>query len=174
MSSLEEGDGIINGNEYKHAVYRIQKINQKISTLMKNWNEESKSAKTPNELVEIDTFYRTYMDQYNGSRRTLERLMEICVEYDKDVTSLYVLQSELSSEQSMPLPTPRTKKTIHDQFTKEMPATSREPGVREDEPEETSPKQTQTEEEHPPMPGPPRIIQTTVIGSIALPTTQPI
>ena len=31
-----------------------------------NWNEGSKSAKTPKELVEIDTFYRTYMDQYNA------------------------------------------------------------------------------------------------------------
>ena len=29
--------------------------------LIKNWNEQSKSAKTPKELVEIDTFYRTYI-----------------------------------------------------------------------------------------------------------------
>ena len=31
-------------------------INKKIMTLIKNWNEESKLAKPPKELVEIDTF----------------------------------------------------------------------------------------------------------------------
>ena len=66
VSSLEEGEGIVNDDEYERAVHRIQKINQKIMTLIKNWNKESKSAKTPKELAEIDTFYRTYMDQYNA------------------------------------------------------------------------------------------------------------
>ena len=57
ISSLGDDEGIINDDECKHAVHRIQKINLKIITLIKNWNEESKSAKTPEELVEIDTFY---------------------------------------------------------------------------------------------------------------------
>ena len=69
VSSLEEGEGIVNDDEYEQAVCRIQKINQKLTTLIKNWNEESKSAKTPKELVEIDTFYRTYMDQYNARQK---------------------------------------------------------------------------------------------------------
>ena len=47
--------------------------------LDKNSDEESKIAKTPEELVEIDTFYRTYMDKCNARRKTLERLMEIYV-----------------------------------------------------------------------------------------------
>ena len=64
VSSLEEGEGIINDDEYKQAVCRVQKINWKITTLIKNWNEESNSAKTPKELVEIDTFCRSYMDRY--------------------------------------------------------------------------------------------------------------
>ena len=62
ISSLGEDEGIINNDEYEHAVHRIQKINLKITTLIKNWNEESKSVKTPEELVEMDTFYQTYMD----------------------------------------------------------------------------------------------------------------
>ena len=66
VSSLEEGEGIVNDDEYE-AVHRIQKINQKITVLIKNWNEESKSVKPPKELVEIDPSYRTYMDQYNAS-----------------------------------------------------------------------------------------------------------
>ena len=63
VSSLEEGEGIINDDEYERAVCRIEKINKKITTLVRNWNEESKSAKTPTELIEIDEFHRPYMDQ---------------------------------------------------------------------------------------------------------------
>ena len=39
------------------------------------------------EVVQIDDFYRLYIDQYNARRKALERLMEIYVEYYKDVTS---------------------------------------------------------------------------------------
>ena len=46
VSSLEEGKGIINDDEYERAVRRIEKINKKITTLVTNWNEKSKSAKT--------------------------------------------------------------------------------------------------------------------------------
>ena len=44
VSSLEESEGIINDDEYERAVCRIGKINKKITTLIRNWNEESKSA----------------------------------------------------------------------------------------------------------------------------------
>ena len=65
ISSLGEGEGIINDDEYERAVHRMEKINKKITILVRNWNEESKPAKTPTEVIEIDEFYRPYMDQYN-------------------------------------------------------------------------------------------------------------
>ena len=65
VSSLEEGEGIVNDDEYERAIHRIEKINKKITTLVRNLNEESKLAKTPTEVIEIDEFYRPYMDQYN-------------------------------------------------------------------------------------------------------------
>ena len=37
-------------------------------------------------MIDIDEFYRPYLDQYNARRRTLECLMEIHVEYFKDET----------------------------------------------------------------------------------------
>ena len=37
--SLDEGEGIINDDEYERAVHRIKKINKKITILVKNWNE---------------------------------------------------------------------------------------------------------------------------------------
>ena len=62
ISSLDEGKGIINADEYERAIRRLEKINKKITTLMKNWNEESKLAKNSNEVAEIEEFYRPYMD----------------------------------------------------------------------------------------------------------------
>ena len=50
VSSLDEGEGIVT----------------EITTLVKNWNEESKLAKDSNEVAEIEEFYRPYMDQYNN------------------------------------------------------------------------------------------------------------
>ena len=67
VSSLEEGEDIVNDDEYERAIHRIEKINKKITTLVRNWNEECKSAKTPTEVIEIDEFYRPYMDQYNAT-----------------------------------------------------------------------------------------------------------
>ena len=66
VSSLDEGEGIINDDEYEKAIQRLEKINKKITTLVKNWNEESKLAKNSNEVAEIEEFYRPYMDQYNN------------------------------------------------------------------------------------------------------------
>ena len=66
VSSLEEGEGIVNDDEYEKAIRRLEKINKKINTLVKNWNEESKLAKNSNKVAEIEEFYRPYLDQYNN------------------------------------------------------------------------------------------------------------
>ena len=42
VSSLEEGEGIANGDEYEKVVRRLEKINKKIPILLQNWNEESR------------------------------------------------------------------------------------------------------------------------------------
>ena len=97
VSSLEEGEGIVNDDEYERAVCRIEKINKKITTLVRNWNEESKSAKTSTEVIEIDEFYRPYMDQYNARQKALERLKEIYVEHYKDVTPMGASQHKHST-----------------------------------------------------------------------------
>ena len=81
VSSLDEGEGIVNDDEYEKAIRRLEKINKKITTLVKNWNEESKLAKNSNEVAEIEEFYRPYMDQYNNRQKALERLMEMYDEY---------------------------------------------------------------------------------------------
>ena len=54
VSSFDEDEGIINDDEYERAIQRLEKINKKITTLVKNWNEESKSARNSNEVVEIE------------------------------------------------------------------------------------------------------------------------
>ena len=54
VSSLDEGEGIVNDDEYEKAIRRLEKINKKVTTLVKNWNEESKLAKNSNEVAEIE------------------------------------------------------------------------------------------------------------------------
>ena len=90
VSSLDKGESIINDDEYERAIQRLEKINKKITTLVKNWNEESKVAKNSNEVVEIDEFYRPYMDQYTTRQKALERLMEM---YDEYCTSAVPLET---------------------------------------------------------------------------------
>ena len=106
--SLDEGEGIINDDEYERALCRIEKINKKITILVRNWNEENNLANTPTELIEIDEFYRPYMDQYNARRKTLERLMDIYVENFKDITPEGSPHPKYSTDRVMPQPAPRT------------------------------------------------------------------
>ena len=100
VSSLEEGEGILNDDKYERAIQRIEKLNKKITILVKNWNKESKLAKNYNKVVEIDKFYRPYMDQYNARQRALERLMEM---YDEHCTN------------TIPMETPQQKNRIERQ-----------------------------------------------------------
>ena len=102
VSSLDEGEGIINDDEYERAIQRSEKINEKITTLMKNWNEESKLAKNPNEVVEIDEFYRPYMDQYNTRWKALERLMEMYDEYCLNTVPMETPQQKHRTKQQLP------------------------------------------------------------------------
>ena len=141
VSSLEEGEGIINDDEYERAVCRIEKINKKITTLVRNWNEESKLAKTPTKVIEIAEFYKPYMDQYNARQKTLERLMEIYVEYYKDVTPMEASQHKYSIEWVMPRPAPRTGRTTIKETVERTTTNRKEQPPRESISDETRLKQ---------------------------------
>ena len=54
--------------------------------------------------MEVDTFYQTYMDKYNARQRTLERLMDIFVEYYRDATPLETSQAGPIPEQTQLIP----------------------------------------------------------------------
>ena len=75
-------------------------------------------------------------------------MIEIHVEYYKDVTPFETSQPEPPSEQTIPLPTPRTKRTTPDQTTEGTPSSRRDQDTRETTPDGTCPKQGQTEEKH--------------------------
>ena len=146
VSSLEEGEGIVNDDKYVRAVRRIEKINKKITTLVRNWNEESKLAKTPTEVTEIDEFYRPYMDQYNARRKALERLIEIYVEYYKNITPMEASQHKHSTEWVMPKPAPRTGRTTIKEMVERTATDRREQPPRESISDETRLKQGMDED----------------------------
>ena len=78
---------------------------------MKNWNEESKLAKNYNEVVEIDEFYRPYMDQYNTRRKALERLTEMYDEYCINTTPMETPQQKPTTKQQLPHSMSHAKQT---------------------------------------------------------------
>ena len=141
VSSLEEGEGIINDDEYERAVHRIEKINKKITILVKNWNAESNLANTPTELIEIDEFYRPYMDQYNARWKTLEMLMEIYVENFKDVTPEGSPHPKYSADRVMPQPAPRTDRASKKEKTERVTTDKRVPPYQKSLSDETGLKQ---------------------------------
>ena len=102
VSSLEEGEGIVNEEEYEKAVQRLEKINKKITILMQNWNEESNQARSTSEITEIEEFYRPYMDQYTNRQKELERLMEMYNEYCESEVPTETPQQRHMTKQQMP------------------------------------------------------------------------
>ena len=141
VSSLDEGEGIVNDDEYERAVCWIEKINKKITILVRNWNEESNSANTPMELIAIDEFYRPYMDQYNARWKTLERLMDIYVENFKEVTPKRSQHPEHSTDRVMPWPAPRTSQAFKKEKIEKMTTDERVPLYQGSSSDETSLKQ---------------------------------
>ena len=109
VSSMDEGEGIVNDDEYEKAIQRLEKINKKITTLVKNWNEESKLAKNSNKVAEIEEFYRPYMDQYNNRRKALERLMEMYDEYCTSAVLTETLHQRHTTKQQVSPSTSQTQ-----------------------------------------------------------------
>ena len=98
--------------------------------------------------------------------------MEIYVEYYKDVTPLETPQPEPLSEQTIPPPTPRIKRSTPDQTM--MSSGRRDPEARETISDETHPKQGKTEEKCPPTPSHTQTTSTIMMRSTALTVMQPI
>ena len=113
VSSLEEGEGIVNEDEYEKAVQRLTKINKKITILMQNWNEESKQARNTNDITEIEEFYRPYMDQYTNRQKELERLMEMYSDYCESKVSPETSHQKHMSKQQIPPSASQIQQTSH-------------------------------------------------------------
>ena len=139
VSSL--GKGIINDDEYERAIQRLEKINKKITTLVKNWNEESKLAKNSNEVVEIDEFCRPYIDQYNTRRKALERLMEMYDEYCTSAVPLETPQQKHRTKQQLPPSTSQAQRTPSREATSRDVLNRREQTNEDLRSEETSLKE---------------------------------
>ena len=113
VSSLEEGEGIVNDDEYEKAIQRLTKINKKITILMQNWNEESKQARNTNDITEIEEFYRPYMDQYTNRRKELERLMKMYSDYCESKIPFETSHQRHMSKQQIPPSASQIQQTPH-------------------------------------------------------------
>ena len=64
VSSLDKKEGVMTEKEYSSTVKHLEKIANKTVVFMRNWNVESKIAKSEEEKKEIDIYYRRYLDHY--------------------------------------------------------------------------------------------------------------
>ena len=141
VSSLDKGEGIVNDDEYEKAIQGLEKINKKITTLVKNWNEESKLAKNSNEVAEIEEFYRPYMDQYNNRRKALQRLMEMYDEYCTSAVPTGTPQQRHKMKQQVFPSTSQTQQTPSRETTPKDVLNRRDQTNQDLEAEETSLKE---------------------------------
>ena len=141
VSSLDEGEGIVYDDEYEKAIQRLEKINKKITTLVKNWNEESKQAKNSNEVAEIEEFYRPYMDQYNNRRKALERLMEMYDEYFVSEVPTETPQQRHTTKQQVPPSTSQVRQAPSDETNSKNVFNKRDQSIQDLGVEETSLKE---------------------------------
>ena len=171
VSSLNEGEGIMNDDEYEKAIQRLEKINKKITTLMKNWNEESKQAKNTTEVTEIEDFYRPYLDQYNNRRKELERLMEMYDEYCVSEVPTETPQQRHTTKQQVPPSTSQTQQTPYQEITPKGVFKRREQTNQSLEVEETNLKEGMDRR-------PATMTSSTTLGmdtmSPTLPSTRPL
>ena len=166
VSSLDEGEGIVNDDEYEKAIQRLEKINKKITTLMKNWNEESKQAKNTNEVTEIEEFYRPYMDQYNNRQKALERLMEMYDEYCVSEVPTETPQRRCTTKQQVPPSTSQTQQTPNRETTSKDVFKRRDQTNQDLEAEETSLKEVMDRR-------PATITSSTTLGMDTMSSTLP-
>ena len=135
---MDEGEGIVNDDEYEKAIQRLEKINKKITTLMKNLNEESKQAKNSNEVAEIEEFYRPYMDQYNNRQKALERLMEMYDEYCESEVPTETPQQRCTAKQQVPPSTSQIRQAPSGEMNSKNVLNRRDQSIQDLGAEETS------------------------------------
>ena len=56
---------------------KIDKINQRLDELYKNWHAEYRDAATAEECDEIKKFYRPYLEKYESKYRILYHLLQL-------------------------------------------------------------------------------------------------
>ena len=55
---------------------KMDKINQRLDALYKNWHAEHRDAVSPEECDEINKFYKPYLEKYESKYRILYHLLQ--------------------------------------------------------------------------------------------------
>ena len=92
-------------------------------------------------MIEVDEFYRLYMDWYNARQKTLERLINIYVENFKETTPTRNQHPKYSTDRVMPWPVPRTSQASKEEKIEKRTTDKRVPLDQGSSLDETSLKQ---------------------------------
>ena len=74
--SAEERQMALTEKEFSMIKKKMDKIDQELSEMYKNWNAEYGNANTIEECEEIKNFYKPYLDKYESKYRVLYQLLQ--------------------------------------------------------------------------------------------------
>ena len=55
--------------------WKMDKIDQKLSNLYRNWQAEYKNAVTPDDCTEVKRFFKPFLDKYESNYRILYQML---------------------------------------------------------------------------------------------------
>ena len=74
--SAEEQQMALNEEDFSVIKKKIDKIDQRLDNLYKNWHAEYGNATTMEECDEIKRFYKPYLEKYKSKYRILYHLLQ--------------------------------------------------------------------------------------------------
>ena len=74
--SFEECQLTLTEDDFLAIQKKMDKIDQRLDDLYKNWHAEYRDAATPEECDEIKRFYKPYLEKYESKYRILYQLLQ--------------------------------------------------------------------------------------------------
>ena len=94
--SVEEHKMALTRTDFRNIKEKMNKIDQKLDGLYKNWQAEYKGAMTPEQCVDIQRFYEPHVRKYETKYKILYQTLKQAIDERKRASSPRVSASELT------------------------------------------------------------------------------
>ena len=116
--SAEEHQLILNENDFLAIQRKMDKIDQRLDKLYKNWQVEYRDAVTSEDCEEIRKFYKPYLEKYESKYRILYHLLQQSSSFSTQEPSFGITPSLAALDNAQTL---RQREWIRGEHGEEMP-----------------------------------------------------